>query len=455
MKLLSILFCCLLCFPLFSAETVVQGNINGFDTKTIKLAVVEDFITSNKKYIAESTIQEGSFKLVIKLEEVQQLFLKVEDKESSFFAEPGKVYNLLLSYDLSKNEGRAYNKILDLKMAYPKAGELNQKIKSFNGEMRDFFAENHEKFIVKNASKEIENFIGKMEAEEKYQSPAFVENYVRYALANLKDINQEPKKALFESYLQGQDVLYHHKEYMNFFLQFFQEDFGQFCITKEGAKLLRAIMFEKDMEQSLKLIEAGKSFKQRALAELYFINGLFEVYHKKTIEQESNLAMLTQLSEKASNPEARQIAKSVLNALEAYGKEQVAPAFSLYNQKGELLQLSDFKGKPVYLNFWADWSIPSLKQLSVLKKLHQDYGDKIHFVSINLDEDPEKMNQIIADRELKWTFLHYNNDYEIREKYQVKAVPSYYLIDENGKMLNAYAPGPVEIERKLYQMSQQ
>ena len=114
--------------------------------------------------------------------------------------------------------------------------------------------------------------------------------------------------------------------------------------------------------------------------------------------------------------------------------------------------MKDLKGRPVYLNFWANWSIPSLRQLKVLQKLEEKYGDKIHFVSINLDEDASIFKNTKAKNNYRWTFLHYGDDFELREKYDVRTVPTYYLIDAAGKIIKANASGPTEIERTLYDL---
>jgi thiol-disulfide isomerase/thioredoxin len=452
MKTLSLSF--LLLFYMFSqaAETVIQGSIEGFENRSINVLTIEDYITSTKKELAENKIEGSKFRLTFDLENTQQLFLKIEDKQTSLFVEAGKVYNLSLSYNEEKNRGQAYNKVLDLEMSFPQPQELNQLIKKFNQDYQNFFADNYQKFIAKNAQKEIEAFIKTQKSKEVYKSNPYAEQYVRYALANLEDINRAPEDKLFNQYLKNQPILYEQKEYMNFFLQFYKEDFGQFCITKEGAELLRAIMFKKDLAQTVSLIQKFKQIENKSLAELYLINGLYEVYHDKTVEQESNLAMLEQLSEKASNKENQVIAKNVIKKLRLFGKDEMAPEFSLINHQGDTVSLVDFRGKPVYLNFWANWSIPSLRQLSVMKKLQENYGEKIHFVSVNVDEESEVMKSIKEEKNYNWTFLHYGNDFEIREKYEVKAVPSYYLIDSKGKMMQTFAPGPTEIEKKLYNL---
>jgi len=455
MRLLLVILFLLSAVQLKSQSVVIQGQVAGFNGKKLKVLAVSNYLTNEKETLAETTIEKEKFRLELELSSTKQLLIKIEDKVSSFFAESGEVYNLTLAYDADKNQGKAYNKLLDLKLAFPKPQELNQKIKSFNRAYQTFFTEHYEKFVVNAAQEAINEFISKMNTEAKYQSPKFMADYATYALANLEDINRVSDQTLFEKYLKGKEVLHHHKEYMNFFSQFYQKDFGQFCITKNGAELLKLIMFEKDMGKSLALIQAEKGFQQIELAELYFINGLLEVYHDKVIEPESNLAMLQQLSKKASSQENKNAAVSVIEHLEAFAQNKAAPTFSLYNSKDELVNLSDYKGKHLYLGFWADWSIPSLKDLKIMQKLEEKYGEKVQFVSINLDEEKSFYKKVKAENTYNWPFLHYGNDYELREKYEVKAVPSYYLIDPDGKMIKAFAPGPADVERMLYQINRQ
>jgi thiol-disulfide isomerase/thioredoxin len=452
------ILCCLLLFissDLVAKEVSIQGFIKDFENKKIKLATVSDYITNQKEYRAETIIRDNQFSFQVELEQTRQLILKIEDKESSFFAEPGGAYSLQLSYDEEKNRGQAYNKILDLKMAFPKAGELNQKIKAFNQEYQGFFAEHYEKFVVKAAQKELTAFIAEMKDKAFYQTPEFMANYARYALANLEDINHASDEDLMNTYLIGQPILYHHKEYMNFFMQFFQSNFAQFCITKEGAELLKAIMLEKNLDRSLQLILSAKGFQQKALAELYLINGLFEVYHQETVEQESNLLMLEKIAESGVNRSNRKLAAAVKSKLESFGKDLMASSFSLYNEKEELISSEELKGQYVYLGFWANWSIPSLKELKVIEKLYEQYGDQVHFVSINVDDNLNDMAKVIAANQYEWIFLHYGNDYELREKYQARAIPSYYLINPEGKLEKTFAEGPVEVEKKLYELSRE
>ena len=85
--------------------------------------------------------------------------------------------------------------------------------------------------------------------------------------------------------------------------------------------------------------------------------------------------------------------------------------------------------------------------------LHKTYDDKINFISINLDEDSQNMKDFVAKNKYPWSFLHYGNDYKIRENYNVLTVPTYFILDENGRIIEANTQDPTEIEKKLYQLT--
>lgn len=437
----------------YGAETVVQGSFKDFDGKVIKVGVYEDYITQKLDYVAEGTIENGKYYLSFELNSTRQVVLKVEDKTTTFFAEAGGVFNIDLSYDEEKNKGQAFSKIIDLKFAYPKAGELNHLIQSFNRDYETFFSENYRRFVTKRADEVVKAFVSQQNKIKKYQANAFVANYVKYSLANLENINNAPKDDLFNNYLKSKEILYDNKEYMNFFTQYYKKDFEKLSLSKGGFEILKTVMLKKDMQQTIELIKKQKKIEQTALAELYLIYGLYDVYYIKTVDQKSSIEMLKQLSEKASNKENKLIAKNVVSKVKRVGKDQMAPAFSLKDEEGKTVSLSDLKDKPIYLGFWANWSIPSLQQMAIINKLYDKYKEKIQFVSINLDEDPKVMKKFKDEQKYNWIFLNYGDDYEIREKYDVRTVPTYYLIDAQGKFIASPAAAPTEIEKELYNLS--
>jgi len=436
----------------FSAETVIQGTLGNFEGKTIRVAKYSDYVTYNKLWIDQAVLKEGKFNLSFDLLQTTQIIIRLEDKETVLFAEPGKVYNVNLSYNSEANQGNAYDKLLDLSFPFPTADNINLQIKTFNKAYQDFFSANYQRFVINAAGKQITEFVEKWDKKNTSQSNDFVKNYIDYTLANLQDINNAPEEKLYKNYISNKPILYANKEYMNFFKQFYQQDFELLTLRKDALELLNAIMIDNNLPKTKKEVMRLKKIEQAEIAELYLLYGLYEVYHTKTINQKSSMKMIQQINENGENEQNKQLAAEIAKQLKKFASGGKAAAFALKNSSGELVELEDFKGRPVYLNFWANWSIPSLRELKVIQKLEEKYGDKIHFVSINLDEDASIYKSIRAKNDYDWSFLHYGDDFELREKYDVRSVPTYYLIDEKGKIIKANASGPTEIERTLYDL---
>ena len=110
-----------------------------------------------------------------------------------------------------------------------------------------------------------------------------------------------------------------------------------------------------------------------------------------------------------------------------------APIFKAAMLEGDgQIDLSDFRGKVVYLDFWASWCPPCLTSLPVLESLRKEYPEEsFQIVAINLDQDPRK-----ALRFLEKIRIGYPSGADpkgrIPESFGLKTMPTSYLIDADG-----------------------
>ena len=128
-------------------------------------------------------------------------------------------------------------------------------------------------------------------------------------------------------------------------------------------------------------------------------------------------------------------------AAEEKGSE--APDFTVYDLEGNAHKLSDFRGKPVLLNFWASWCGPCQMEMPDFQKFYESHGDKVNFVIVNLtDGQQETVESASAFIEEKgYTFpVYYDTDIDAAVKYGVSAVPVSYFIDAEGYFV-AWAQG--------------
>lgn len=119
--------------------------------------------------------------------------------------------------------------------------------------------------------------------------------------------------------------------------------------------------------------------------------------------------------------------------------ENIASDFGLENLNGEIVNLQNYRGKGVILNFWATYCKPCEKEMPYLEEAYKKYNDKgIEIIAVNVGE-PE----IIAD-----FFVNKNNlsfpvlldrDTNIADKYKVLTLPNTFIISENGEIVENIA----------------
>ena len=132
-----------------------------------------------------------------------------------------------------------------------------------------------------------------------------------------------------------------------------------------------------------------------------------------------------------------------------------APAFTPPDETGKFVSLSDFKGKVVYLDLWASWCAPCLKEMRPLKELREKYlGKDVELISISIDTERDSWLQKIRTMELGGVQLidqAGSVNSKIAKDYKVSGVPHYILIDKKGRIASSYAPRPsdAEIEKQI------
>lgn len=158
-------------------------------------------------------------------------------------------------------------------------------------------------------------------------------------------------------------------------------------------------------------------------------------FHKKIVDFKKELA-------------AQKLAEERLSA------GNPAPDFTLPDENGKAVSLSDFRGKTVLLAFWSPRESTTPNNIEMLKTMYDDYKKSgFEIVAVAIDNNEQMWKNSIASQRVSWVNLSDLKGitspivklYNLSEK-----LPAYLLLDENGVVL-AQNPSMMEIDDILYE----
>lgn len=157
--------------------------------------------------------------------------------------------------------------------------------------------------------------------------------------------------------------------------------------------------------------------------------------------------LYSEFDAKGKYPEMSKVVRKKYGHLEAMLEGSQTPNVEFENTQGDIVKLKDFKGKYTYIDLWATWCGPCIKEIPSLQKLEKQYHDKnIQFVSISFDKekDHQKWLDFVKDKNLKGHQLIASDETNdlISKTYNIKMIPRFIFIDPEGKIIDATAPYP-------------
>lgn len=131
-----------------------------------------------------------------------------------------------------------------------------------------------------------------------------------------------------------------------------------------------------------------------------------------------------------------------------------APDFKLPSLGGQTVSLSDLRGRPVLINFWASWCEPCRYEMPFIQEIFEDTewtARGLVILAINLGESPSRVEEFMKSYGLSFPVLLDTNS-SVAEKYNIRGIPETFLIDKDGIIqeikIGAFS-GKAEIETRL------
>lgn len=142
------------------------------------------------------------------------------------------------------------------------------------------------------------------------------------------------------------------------------------------------------------------------------------------------------------------IYSSIFNESKVVKAGDTAPDFHLQTLDGESVQLSDYKGKGVFLNFWATYCPPCKDEMPYMDNQYKQFKDKgVEILAVNVGEPALTAEKFAKRYDLSFPILMDGRE-EVYRAYGVKPIPATFLIDKDGKVIDKVTKGLTEEEIK-------
>lgn len=146
-------------------------------------------------------------------------------------------------------------------------------------------------------------------------------------------------------------------------------------------------------------------------------------------------------NENSTTKKAYDAAKDPSTVKSSDAEKIAALDFKLKDLNGKDVSLSDYKGKKVFLNFWASWCPPCKAEMPDIEKLHQQTKDSdLVILAVNIGEDKTTAKSFMQSNKYSFTVLLDSNQ-NIAAQYNISAIPTSFFIDKEGNIVSTIKGG--------------
>jgi len=450
-KYISSFLLCFLPMVLFSTVVKIKGNCPEYKSYKLTFYRYSDLISKAEIKLNECVSDSsGNFECQLDVPFTCQVFVYLGYYKGFFFVEPKKSYDLVLPPRREKSLVEDLNPFFaeeefSIGIKNAKETELNYAIASFNSIYETFLAEKFNYLYIYSDVKMVDSLQKVMyDKFSNIKNPFFVD-YMKYRLNFLHYFTYDrDRNFATRKYLTGKPVLYQNPGYMDFFNQLWGKYFTYLGIgDKYGERLMSNIIYSKSPTELDKTLDMNMTLRDDTLRELVMLKGLSDCLTKPDLYPVQSVNQtLDSISKISKIAEHRVMALNILVKEKKLNQLDTAIDFKLKNANNELVSLSDFRGKYVYLCFGRSENYACQKEYRLLKDIYDKKTNGLDIITVSSDQDTTTFNDYVkSNPQYSWTFL-YDENKEITTRYGIRALPSYIIIDPDGKiaMIPAISP---------------
>lgn len=407
---------------------------------------VPNFLTARQEVVGEGTVSEdGKLEMEISIDQTIAVYSEFGVYKGWFIAEPNETYDVVFPPKEDKTSSNPYFK--------PKLKQLGCKnlpstattllVDMFDRQYNAEMAKNMNQIFYRRSIETADTMIAGLKERFPETDNLYFEQHkaYRYAMAKYTAMINAPEPAI-EEYMVNQPILYYHPEYSALFDKLFSK-YLQYATQQVNGQKIAMLINSGAAEQLMEWL-AEEIQGDINLAEAIVLAGIKPIFFSKKFNVNGLFSILQYIDETSKQPIHKETATKISSELARTMYGAKAPELSLLDIDGNMVELSDFEGQYIYLCFTRTDNSTFHLHKELLKKLDEQFSDDLSIVLILEDDKIEENRELLTPEDFYWTVLRGSTRKGIYESFNVKTMPSYFLVDPQGRMAGSLAPWPDE-----------
>ncbi len=442
-----------------SASAISAGNVRlhgvapdyaGYHIEIYRYA---DYITHIRELVGVMMVDSvGSFDYSFEADSVEYIFLDLSSYHAHLFVEAGINYEVILPPFRLRPDADRFNPFykpedIELGISNDKS-QLNEAIRNYDLFFNAHYHSNAVDMVRSRNTRKADELIAQSDSVARLQKcnhPYFKE-YVKYREVQIYATPRlRSASAVIQQKFAHEAVAYSVPSYWDALGLIGQSFISSHVRTKQGATLKKVLgnrpLSFADISNALL---ADTIFANNEMREAFILKGIYDGYYTGYFSSGLSDTLLTTATEQAVGQHSKKIALDILQKKNRLKPGTMAPDFTLLGADGKEHSLSELRGKFVYLAFMHTQNYSCLKEMPALSGIQRHYKRDMYVVGIMTDEESNQIGSYSNNKKIEWLMLSYNIMQNVVLDYGVETMPSYFLIDPEGRISLSPAPSPSE-----------
>jgi hypothetical protein len=421
--------------------------------KEVILSDFTDYINFNRiKESADTVDNEGYFELKLQSKVTRPVMISIRNLTGKLYVQPNFVYGIYFpAEDSSANHQEGTETTVDISVYGKDSTELNALIIDFNSQYNHLFSKSEGYLSPSKINALLDTFV--IATKKRYaqiRNPYF-KNYLEYSFANFYSSTSRSKAFLYNQFIDKKPIQYNNYEYMQFFNAYFKGYLKAYASKKIGGGIYNSINAFADYRDLKSQLKEDKSINNDTIHELLILKGLIDFYYSPDFDKHQVHSVIEQLYRETIYPVHKSIAFTILQTINQLQPGAPAPDFVANDRSGMKVNLTNYKGKHIYLNFFSSESETSQKEMQKIVDLKKKFNDKITFISVCLDDSFKSYKTYLKNNPKQdWIILHQAPNSNAKQNYNIKTLSGFFFINPQMQLAQSPALMPSEgIEYKF------